>query len=160
MALWWRQGTMDTCSLPAVLCTALQPVVKRHQVLYGRAIKSPHIGFRKLPVLVCVMLSPKNPQRGHCSYFAKSNLKRFYSHMVVKRAGNIVHGSFSINSAAIWSAGMSSEADWNTIQGCGIQSLHHHKFICSLCLATKTTCTVSGRKDTTDTLFTFLNSII
>lgn len=53
--------------------------------------------------------------------FVKSNLKRCYRGTVVERAGDICCGSFSINSAAKISAGMSSEADWNTVQGCRIR---------------------------------------
>lgn len=48
---------------------------------------------------------------------------------------------------------------WNAIQNCRIQSFHHHKFICSLCFATKNM-HCSREKETTEILFTFLNIII
>lgn len=122
MAFWWRQGTTDTCNLLQSLSS----------VACGR--KWSGGGWQGCSISSCRFYKMMCPH--FCNIIATNLLKRPFptningvnSGIEVRRAGNIFCGSFSINQAA----GMSSEADWNTIQHCRIHSFHHHKFSCSL----------------------------
>lgn len=141
------------------VCVRVWPAVTLFGYKVGKIIDG---GFMKLSALVGVMPLLKEPSS--LLIVRKVHSNSWNRGGVVVRAGKILLcGSISISCSRKKSkrkkrsAGMRSEADWNTTQDCRIQLFHLHKFLRSLCLATKRQPPEGGEEDNRDII---LNIII